>query len=205
MRMVYIPSVSGGINGKEKSTDVLSYLLARNRVVYLNGEVNDALALSVITQLQYLDAKGDGPITVVINSPGGSVSSGLAIYDCMKYGISCKVITVATGMAASMGAFLLAAGTPGHRYATPHAEIMIHQPVGGAYGQASDITVAAAHIQSTKKKLARILAEGCGQPMDKVMADCDRDYWMTAQEAMAYGLVDHVGYPNQNMEVLYED
>lgn len=154
--------------------------------------------------MRYLDAKSDDPITVFINSPGGSVTAGLAIYDCMKHGVHCDVITVATGMAASMGAFLLAAGTKGKRYATTNAEIMIHQPLGGVQGQATDISLVANHIQHMKKKLASILAEACGKTQKKLMHDTERDNWMSSSAAKEYGLIDHVGYPNLNMEVSYE-
>lgn len=195
MSEVTFPSIVTNINGHDQSTNIINYDFEKNRFVYINGEVNDLMAMSVTSQLRYLDAKSDDPITVFINSPGGSVTAGLAIYDCMKHGIHCDVITVATGMAASMGAFLLAAGTTGKRYATPNAEIMIHQPLGGVQGQATDISLVANHIQYMKKKLAAILAEECGKPQKKLMHDTERDNWMSSITAKEYGLIDHVGYP----------
>ena len=195
MSEVMFPNILTNINGHNQSTNIINYDFEKNRFVYITGEVNDLMAMSVTSQLRYLDAKSDDPITVFINSPGGSVTAGLAIYDCMKHGIHCNVITVATGMAASMGAFLLAAGTTGKRYATPNAEIMIHQPLGGAQGQATDISLVANHIQYMKKKLAAILAEECGKTQKKLMHDTERDNWMNSMAAKEYGLIDHVGYP----------
>lgn len=195
MSEVMFPSIVTNINGHDQSTNIINYDFEKNRFIYINGEVNDLMAMSVTSQLRYLDAKSDDPITVFINSPGGSVTAGLAIYDCMKHGIHCDVITVATGMAASMGAFLLAAGTTGRRYATPNAEIMIHQPLGGVQGQATDISLVANHIQYMKKKLAAILAEECGKTQKKLMHDTERDNWMSSMAAKEYGLIDHVGYP----------
>lgn len=195
MSEVMFPSIVTNINGHDQSTNIINYDFEKHRFVYINGEVNDLMAMSVTSQLRYLDAKSDDPITVFINSPGGSVTAGLAIYDCMKHGVHCDVITVATGMAASMGAFLLAAGTTGKRYATPNAEIMIHQPLGGVQGQATDISLVANHIQYMKKKLATILAEECGKTHKKLMHDTERDNWMSSIAAKEYGLIDHVGYP----------
>jgi len=195
MSEVMFPSIVTNINGHDQSTNIINYDFEKHRFIYINGEVNDLMAMSVTSQLRYLDAKSDDPITLFINSPGGSVTAGLAIYDCMKHGIHCDVITVATGMAASMGAFLLAAGTTGKRYATPNAEIMIHQPLGGVQGQATDISLVANHIQYMKKKLAAILAEECGKTQKKLMHDTERDNWMSSMAAKEYGLIDHVGYP----------
>lgn len=195
MSETMFPNVVTNIDGHDRSTNIISYDFEKNRFIYINGEVDDLMAMSVTSQLRYLDAKSDQPITVFINSPGGSVTAGLAIYDCMKHGIHCDVITVATGMAASMGAFLLAAGTAGKRYATPNAEIMIHQPIGGVQGQATDISLVANHIQYMKRKLATILAEHCGQTQKKLIHDTERDNWMSSEAAKEYGLVDHVGFP----------
>lgn len=158
----------------------------------LTDEVNDASASVVVAQLLYLE--GQDPtkdISLYINSPGGSVTAGMSIFDTMQY-IKCDVSTICMGMAASMGAFLLAAGTKGKRLSLPNSEIMIHQPLGGAKGQATEIEIAAKHILQTKKKLNTILAERTGQPYDRVVADTERDNWMTAQEAMDYGLIDKV-------------
>jgi ATP-dependent Clp protease protease subunit len=175
----------------ERSYDIYSRLL-EDRVVFLNGEVNSQSANLVIAQLIFLEAKDPTKdISLYINSPGGSVSDGFAIYDTMNY-IKCDVSTICVGMAASMGAFLLAAGAKGKRYALPNSEVMIHQPLGGARGQASDIQIQAEHILKLKKRLTKILAENSGQTVEKVAADCDRDYFMTAAEAKEYGLIDKV-------------
>lgn len=192
--MVFFPQVITSTNGKEHHSDLVSYDMFKNRVIYLNGEVSGEATLSVITQLRYLAAKSDMDIYLYINSPGGSVSDGLAIYDVMNE-ISCDVVTVATGMAASMASFLLAAGTPGKRYASPSTEIMIHQPLGGVQGQATDISLVAEHIQKIKMKLAEIMAEKCKKAVKTVVKDMERDYWMSAGEAMEYGFVDHIGFP----------
>lgn len=204
MSEVMFPNIVTNINGHDQSTNIISYDFVKNRSIYIIGEINDLMALSVTTQMRYLDAKSDAPITVFINSPGGSVTAGLAIYDCMKYGVHCDIVTVATGMAASMGAFLLAAGTKGKRYVTANAEIMIHQPLGGVQGQATDISLVANHIQYIKKKLASILAEECNKTQKKLMHDTEHDNWMSSSDAKEYGLADHIGYPHMDMEVPYE-
>ena len=175
----------------ERSYDIYSRLL-EDRVVFLNGEVNTQSANLVIAQLIYLEAKDPSKdISLYINSPGGSVSDGFAIFDTMAY-IKCDVSTICVGMAASMGAFLLAAGAKGKRFALANSEIMIHQPLGGARGQATDIQIQAKHILKLKDKLAKILAENTGKPVDKVAADCERDFYMSANEAKEYGLIDKV-------------
>lgn len=196
MSEVLFPCVVTNVEGHDQSTNLISYDFMKNRTIYINGEINDWVALSVISQLKYLDRKGDDDITIVINSPGGTVSAGMAIYDAMKYGVNCDVCTVATGVAASMGAFLLAAGTKGKRYATPSAEIMIHQPLGGVQGQATDISLVADHIQHIKKKLAEILAEACSKSVKKLLNDMERDNWKTSFQAKEYGLIDYIGYPD---------
>jgi len=186
-----VPMVIDQTGSGERSYDIYSRLL-EDRVVFLNGEVNSQSANLIIAQLIFLEAKDSSKdIHLYINSPGGSVSDGLAIFDTMNY-IKCDVSTICVGMAASMGAFLLAAGTKGKRYALPNSEVMIHQPLGGARGQATDIAIQAEHILKLKKKLAKILAENSGQSLDKVTADCERDFYMTAKEAMEYGIVDKV-------------
>lgn len=192
--MAFLPHVITSTDGNEHNTDLISYDMTKNRVIYLNGEVNGESALSVITQLRYLATKSDKDIYLFINSPGGAVSDGLAIYDVIN-NIPCDVVTVATGMAASMGSFLLAAGTPGKRFATPSTEIMIHQPLGGVQGQATDISLVADHIQKIKNKLASIMAEKCKKNLEEVINDMERDHWMTADQAKNYGLVDCVGFP----------
>ena len=186
-----IPMVIDQTGNGERSYDIYSRLL-EDRVVFLNGPVNTQSANVVIAQLIYLEAKDPTKdISLYINSPGGSVSDGFAIFDTMNY-IKCDVSTICVGMAASMGAFLLAAGTKGKRYALANSEVMIHQPLGGARGQATDIQIQAEHILKLKKRLTAILAENSGQPVEKVAADCERDYFMTAQEAKTYGLIDKV-------------
>ena len=175
----------------ERSFDIYSRLL-EDRIVFLSGEIDDAVANTVVAQLIYLEAKDPSKdINLYINSPGGSVSAGFAIYDTMNY-IKCDVSTICIGMAASMGAFLLSSGAKGKRFALPNSEIMIHQPLGGAQGQASDIKIAADHILKTKQKLNRILAENSGRPLEQIERDTDRDNYLSAQEAMQYGLIDRV-------------
>lgn len=194
MAGIIIPHIISSTDGHEHNTDLVSYDLMKNRIVYLNGEINAQTALSTITQLRYLDNKAEKDIYLVINSPGGSVSDGLAVYDSMQ-GIGSDVVTVGTGIAASMGSFLLAAGTPGKRYATLNTEIMIHQPLGGVQGQATDISLVADHIQKVKDKLAGILAEKCGKEKRIILSDMERDHWMSSGESKAYGLIDFVGFP----------
>jgi len=186
-----VPMVIDQTGHGERSYDIYSRLL-EDRVVFLNGEVNSQSANLVIAQLIFLEAKDPTKdISLYINSPGGSVSDGLAIFDTMNY-IKCDVSTICIGMAASMGAFLLAAGAKGKRYALPNSEVMIHQPLGGARGQATDIAIQAEHILKLKKKLTEIIAENTGQEFDKVAADCERDYYMGAKEAQKYGIIDKV-------------
>ena len=175
----------------ERSYDIFSRLL-EERIVFLADQVTDDTASIVIAQLLHLEAEDPNKdISLYINSPGGSVTAGMAIYDTMQY-IKCDVSTICIGMAASMGAFLLAGGAKGKRYALPNSEIMIHQPSGGAQGQASEIQIVAEQILKTKEKLNRIIAENTGQPIEKVAKDTDRDNYMTAKEALEYGIVDHV-------------
>ena len=175
----------------ERSFDIYSRLL-EDRIVFLSGEIDDSVANTVVAQLIYLEAKDPSKdINLYINSPGGSVSAGFAIYDTMNY-IKCDVSTICIGMAASMGAFLLSSGARGKRFALPNSEIMIHQPLGGAQGQASDIQIAADHILKAKKKLNRILAENSGRPLEQIERDTDRDNYLSAEEAMQYGLIDRV-------------
>jgi len=173
------------------SADLLTLDFFENRRIHLTGEVNDKSADEVIAQIEYLARKSSEDITLVINSPGGAVSAGFAIYDAMKR-CGCDVATLCTGIAASMGAFLLCSGTKGKRYITPMAEVMIHQPLGGVQGQASDIARAAAHITVIKEKLNAILADNTGKPVDVIARDTDRDTYLSAEEAVEYGLVDSV-------------
>ncbi len=188
-----IPMVVDQTTSGERSFDIYSRLL-EDRIIFLTGEINDATANTVVAQLIYLEGKNpDKDICLYINSPGGSVSAGLAIYDTIKY-IKCDVVTICIGLAASMGAFLLSSGTKGKRYALPNSEIMIHQPLGGAQGQASDIEIQARHIQSIKEKINNILSETTGQDLKKVQKDTDRDYYMTAEQAKEYGLIDDIFY-----------
>ncbi len=189
--MALVPTVIQQTNHGERAYDIYSRLLT-DRIVFLSDEVNDVTASLVVAQLLFLESQdADKDISFYINSPGGSVSAGLAIYDTMNY-IKCDVSTICVGMAASMGAFLLSAGTKGKRLALPNSEIMIHQPLGGFQGQASDIKIHSEHILRTKEKLNRILAENTGKPLSVVEADTDRDNFLTAQQALEYGLIDKV-------------
>mgnify|MGYP001148751877 FL=1 len=186
-----VPMVVEQTNRGERSYDIFSRLL-EDRVVFLTGEVTDVTADLVVAQLMYLESKGDDKdISLYINSPGGSVTAGMAIYDTMNY-IKCDVETICVGMAASMGAFLLSSGAKGKRFALPNSEIMIHQPSGGAQGQASDIAITAEHILRVKKRMNMILAKNCNQPLERVERDVDRDNYMFAEEAKAYGLIDGI-------------
>ncbi len=186
-----IPYVIEKTSGGERSYDIYSRLL-QERIVFLNNEVNDDVAGLIVSQLLFLESQDTTKdISLYINSPGGSVTAGLAIYDTMNY-IKCDVATYCMGMAASMGAFLLSGGAKGKRYAMPNAEIMIHQPSGGARGQETEIRIVADHILQTREKLNRIMAENTGKPFDVIQADTERDNYLTAQEAMEYGLIDHV-------------
>lgn len=189
--MALVPYVIEQTNRGERSYDIFSRLLD-DRIIVLSDEVNDATASIIVAQLLYLEGQDpEKDISFYINSPGGSVSAGLAIYDTMQY-IKCDVSTICMGMAASMGAFLLSSGTKGKRYVLPNAEVMIHQPSGGAQGQATEILIAADHIQKTKDRLNKILAENTGKPIEEVALDTDRDNWLSAEDAVAYGLVDKI-------------
>ena len=191
--MSLVPYVIEQTSRGERSYDIYSRLL-KERIIFLGEEVNDTSASIVVAQLLFLEAEAQDPdkdIQLYINSPGGSVTAGMAIYDTMQY-IKCDVSTMCIGMAASMGAFLLAGGAKGKRLALPNAEIMIHQPLGGAQGQATEIEIAAKHMQRTKEKLNRLLAANTGKPYEEIVADTERDNWKTAEEAKAYGLIDEV-------------
>ena len=189
--MSLVPYVIEQTSRGERSYDIYSRLL-KDRIIFLGEEVNDASASIVVAQLLFLEAEDpDKDIHLYINSPGGSVTAGMAIYDTMQY-IKCDVSTICIGMAASMGAFLLAGGTKGKRFALPNAEIMIHQPSGGSQGQATEIEIAAKHILKTKEKLNKILAENTGKDLEQVTADTERDNWLSADEAVAYGLIDKI-------------
>ena len=189
--MSLVPYVIEQTNRGERSYDIFSRLL-NDRIVMLNEEVNDTTSSLVVAQLLYLEGQDPAKdISLYINSPGGSVTAGMAIYDTMQY-IKCDVSTICMGMAASMGAFLLAAGAKGKRFSLPNSDIMIHQPSGGAQGQATDVMIHADHIIATKKKLNQILAEKTGQPFEVISKDTERDNFMTAEQAMNYGLIDKV-------------
>ena len=189
--MSLVPVVIEQTSRGERSYDIYSRLL-KERIIFLGEEVNDVTAGLVVSQLLFLESEDpDKDINLYINSPGGSVTAGMAIYDTMQY-VKCDVSTMCMGMAASMGAFLLSGGTKGKRLALPNAEIMIHQPSGGAQGQATEIEIAAEHILRTKKKLNTILSENTGQPYETIVKDTERDNWLTAQEALEYGLIDKV-------------
>ena len=189
--MALVPYVIEQNSRGERSYDIYSRLL-KDRIIFLGEEINDAVASTVVAQLLFLESEDPGKdIHMYINSPGGSVTAGMAIYDTMNY-VKCDVEVTCIGMAASMGAFLLSSGAKGKRYALPNAEVMIHQPLGGAQGQATEIQIAAEHILKTKKKLNQILADNAGKPVEEVEKDTDRDNWMTAKEAQEYGLIDKV-------------
>ena len=191
MENTLIPYVVEQTSRGERSYDIFSRLL-NDRIIMLNGQVDDASASVIIAQLLFLEGQDpDKDISFYINSPGGSVSAGLAIYDTMQY-IKCDVSTICMGMAASMGAFLLSSGAKGKRFALPNSEIMIHQPLGGAQGQASDIIIHADHIKRTRSNLNRILSENTGKPIEEIERDTERDNFMTADEAANYGLIDKV-------------
>lgn len=197
--MNLIPTVIEQTSRGERSYDIYSRLL-KDRIVMLSGEVNDEMANSIIAQLLFLDAQdSEKDIYLYINSPGGSVSAGLAIFDTMNF-VKADVQTIVLGMAASMGSFLLTAGEKGKRFALPNAEIMIHQPLGGAQGQATEIDIAAKHILKTRERLNTILAERTGQPIEVINKDTDRDNYMTAEEAKEYGLIDEVLTSSKEMK-----
>jgi len=186
-----IPYVIQQTNTGERSYDIFSRLL-NDRIIMLCDEVNSNTSQLVVAQMLYLESvDSEQDITLYINSPGGSIIDGMAIYDTMKF-IKCDVSTLCVGLAASMGAFLLSGGTKGKRYALPNAEVMIHQPLGGSKGQATEMEIAWKHMEKTKEKLTKLIAEHTGQPYEKVLADTDRDNWLSAEEALEYGLIDKI-------------
>ncbi len=189
--MNYVPYVIDNTNGHEYHSDLFSRLLS-SRIIILSGEIDDDMASLAVAQLLYLESLDPNKdIQIYINSPGGSVTAGMAIYDTMQH-VKCDVSTICVGLAASMGAFLLAGGTSGKRFSLPNAEIMIHQPSGGAKGQATDIQIAAQNIQRTKNKLNELLAANTGRTLEEVTYDTDRDNFMSAEEALEYGLIDQI-------------
>ena len=197
--MPLIPMVIEQSNRGERSYDIYSRLL-KDRIVFLGGEINDDTANLVVAQLLFLEMEDpDSDISLYINSPGGSVTAGMAIYDTMKY-IRPQVRTVCVGMAASMGAFLLMAGEKGKRLALPNAEVMIHQPLGSAQGQATDVAIRAEWLMKTKKKMTAMMAEMTGQPLKKVQADVERDYFMSAEEALEYHIIDEIYQPRDKQK-----
>jgi len=197
--MNLVPTVIEQSSRGERAYDIYSRLL-KDRIIMLSGEFNDDLANSIIAQLLFLDAQDpDKDIYLYINSPGGSITSGMAIYDTMQF-IHADVQTIVMGMAASMGSFIAAAGTKGKRFALPNAEILIHQPLGGAQGQATEIEIAARHILKTKEKMNRLYSEMTGQPVEVIERDTDRDNWLTAEEALEYGLLDQIMTKNDELE-----
>ena len=193
MKTNLIPTVIDRTDKGERAYDIYSRLL-EDRIIFITGEITDETADSVVAQLIFLEAKDSSKdISIYINSPGGSVTAGMAIYDTMNY-IKCDVATICIGLAASMGAFLLSSGTKGKRFALPNSEVMIHQPLGGARGQASDIMIQATQIQKTKEKLTKILAANTGKDYNRVYEDTDRDNYMDAEEALNYGIIDKIYY-----------
>ena len=194
--MTLVPMVVEQTNRGERSYDIYSRLL-KDRIVFLSGEIEDNMANLVVAQLLFLEMEDpDADISLYINSPGGSVTAGMAIYDTMQY-IKPQVRTVCVGMAASMGAFLLMAGEKGKRLALPNAEVMIHQPLGGAQGQATDVAIRAEWLLKTKTKMTKMMAEMTGQDLEKVKDDVERDYFMDAEEALKYGIIDEIYQPRQ--------
>ena len=194
--MSLVPYVIEQTNRGERSYDIYSRLL-KDRIVFIGGEIEDMMANTVVAQLLFLEMDDpDKDINIYINSPGGSITAGMAIYDTMQY-LKCECSTLCVGMAASMGAFLLAAGAKGKRSALPNSEIMIHQPSGGARGQATDIMIQAERIHKTKRLMNEILAQRAGQPLEKVELDVERDYFMSAQEAQEYGIIDKIVPPRR--------
>ena len=193
--MNFVPVVVEKELGSEKSYDIFSRLL-KDRIVFITGEIDDVMANNVIAELLYLDSINNNDINIYINSPGGSVSAGMAIYDTMQY-IKPQVRTVCIGMAASMGAFLLMAGQKGKRCALPNSEVMIHQPLGGAQGQATDVQIQAEWLLKTKEKMIRMKAEMTGQDIERIRRDVERDHFMSAQEALEYGIIDEIFDPRK--------
>lgn len=188
--MALVPSVVEKSSDGERAYDIYSRLL-RDRIIMLSGEIDDNLANSVVAQLLYLDSINHDTISLYINSPGGSITAGMAIYDTMNY-VKSNVSTICIGMSASMAAFLLSCGQKGLRYALPNSEVMIHQPLGGAQGQATEIKIAAEHILKLKEKINKILSKNTGQDLEKIQNDTERDYFLSAEEALDYGLIDKV-------------
>ena len=187
----FIPYVIEQTGTGERSYDIFSRLL-KERIIFLGDQVTDASAELIVAQMLFLEGEDpDKDIQFYINSPGGSISAGMAIYDTMQF-VKCDVSTICVGMAASMGSFLLAGGTKGKRYSLPHSEILIHQPLGGTEGQASDIAIQAAHMAAVKERMNRLLAQNTGQPYEKIVRDTDRDNWMTPEQALEYGLMDRI-------------
>ena len=193
---ILIPNVVERTSNGERGYDLYSRLL-KDRIIFLTDEITDQVANIVVAQLLFLEMDNpDADISLYINSPGGSITAGMAIYDTMNY-IKCDVRTVCVGMAASMGAFLLMAGEKGKRLALPNREVMIHQPLGGASGQATDVEIRAKWLLRTKEKMTRLMSEMTGQDQEKLRADCERDYFMTAEEALNYGIIDQIYYPRK--------
>ena len=187
----FIPYVIEQTGTGERSYDIFSPLL-KESIIFLGDQVTDASAELIVAQMLFLEGEDpDKDIQFYINSPGGSISAGMAIYDTMQF-VKCDVSTICVGMAASMGSFLLAGGTKGKRYSLPHSEILIHQPLGGTEGQASDIAIQAAHMAAVKERMNRLLAQNTGQPYEKIVRDTDRDNWMTPEQALEYGLIDRI-------------
>ena len=198
---IYNPYIMTNTNGIEHNSDLRSELFYKKRVIFIDSEINSDLATAIVSQMMFLNEQSSDDIYLLIDSPGGAVSAGYRIYDYIKYACRCDVVTVASGTAASMGAFLLAAGTKGKRYATQNSEIMIHQPLSGAQGQATEMMIAVNRILKIKQKLTKILAEACGKDFDTASEDMERDYWMSSEEAKEYGIVDCIGFPEELKEV----
>lgn len=198
---IFTPNIITNTNGTDHMADLRSEMFFKKRLITIDSEIDSDLATSVISQMMYLNGKSDDDIYVMLDSPGGSVSAGFRIFDYMKYACRCDVATISNGITASMAAFLLAAGKSGKRYVTPNSEIMIHQPLGGTQGQATEMIIAVNHIMKVKDNLTRILSEECAKDFDTVSEDIERDHWMDADEAKRYGIVDIIGYPEELLEM----
>lgn len=195
MSELFIPNVMENINGEMQVMNLLNWRFAKERTIYITGEVTDMMALSMVSQIEYLSKKSTNPIKIYINSPGGSVTAGLAIYDAMKDS-KCDIITIGTGLVASMGSFLLSSGTKGMRYVTSSTEIMIHQPSVASQGRVSDMLINIERFVKVKDRLNHILAQNTGKTVEQIKLDCDKDYWLYATEAVEYGIADGI-YQNE--------
>lgn len=198
---IFNPYLGLNLDDLKHKSDIMSELFKKKRMIFIDNEIDSDLATLVISKMMYLNEQSHDDIYLMIDSPGGSINAGNKIYDYMKFACKSNVVTVATGIAASMAAILLATGKKGKRYATPSSEIMIHQPLGGIYGQATEMIIATNHILKAKEKLTKKIAEACCKDIEVVLEDMERDYWMDAEEAKAYGIIDCIGFPEELKEI----